>query len=103
MDPLRGSQWSAQATVAGFADAPPNDTLMAFAVRQRARGARCALDIGCGAGRNLVPLARDGWTIAGVDLSHPMIRAAANRVEADGLSNRTSLALAPMDVLPVAS
>ena len=103
MDPLRGSQWSAQATVAGFADAPPNETLLAFAARERARGARCALDVGCGAGRNLVPLARDGWTIAGVDLSHPMISAAASRVEADGLSDRTSLALAPMDALPVAS
>jgi SAM-dependent methyltransferase len=103
MDPLKGSNWSAPGTVAGFADSLPNETLMAFAAQERARGAARALDIGCGAGRNLVPLAREGWTLVGVDLSRPMIEAAAERVAAERLSNRVSLALAPMDALPVAT
>jgi 2-polyprenyl-3-methyl-5-hydroxy-6-metoxy-1,4-benzoquinol methylase len=38
-----------------------------------------ALDIGCGAGRNAIPLARLGWNVVGTDLSWPLLCAAANR------------------------
>lgn len=103
MDPLKGSNWSAPGTVTGFAESPPNETLITFAAHERGRGATCAVDVGCGAGRNLVPLARQGWAIVGVDLSRPMLEAAAARVAAEGLSGRASLLLAKMDVLPVAS
>ena len=75
---------------------------MALAATERDRGGMCAVDVGCGAGRNLVPLARQGWTVVGVDLSRPMIDAAAERVETDRLSSRAYLSLAPMDALPVA-
>ena len=102
MDPLQGSSWSAPGTVAGFADSPPNQTLMHFASVERARGARRAIDIGCGAGRNLIPLARAGWSIAGVDLSWPMLEAAGDRIAAEGLAANAALVLAPMDALPVA-
>jgi SAM-dependent methyltransferase len=102
MDPLTGSPWSAPGTVAGFADSPPNETLLHFAARERARGGRRVLDVGCGAGRNLVPLARDGWSVIGVDLSRPMLDAAAERVVAEGLGHTTGLALAPMHALPLA-
>jgi ubiquinone/menaquinone biosynthesis C-methylase UbiE len=101
MDPLRGSAWSAPEMVGGFARSSPNQTLLAFAARERAAGACAAIDIGCGAGRNLIPLARQGWTIAGVDLSRPMIEAAAARVREDGIAH-AALALAPMDALPFA-
>jgi SAM-dependent methyltransferase len=103
MDPLKGSNWSAPGTVAGFADSPPNERLMRFAAQQRARGGMLAVDVGCGAGRNLVPLAREGWTVVGVDLSRPMIDAAAERVAVEGLSRRVYLTLAPMQALPVAT
>lgn len=103
MDPLRGSTWSAPGTVAGFADSPPNRTLIQFAAQERLRGAADAIDIGCGAGRNLVPLAHQGWTILDVDLSRPMIETAAERIKADGLSRRARLALAPMDALPISN
>ncbi len=103
MDPLCGSTWSEPGTVAGFADAPPNEALMTFAARERRRGGRRAVDVGCGAGRNLIPLAHQGWTIVGVDLSRPMIDAAAGRLKAERLSDHARVALAPMDALPVAS
>lgn len=101
-DPLAGSAWSAPGTVAGFAQSPPNAVLMTFAERELRRGRRtCALDVGCGAGRNAVPLARLGWQVTGIDLSWPMLCAAAQRVRDDQLGDRVRLVLAPMDVLPV--
>jgi len=32
---------------------------------------RRVLDLGCGAGRNAIPLARLGWDVLGIDLSIP--------------------------------
>lgn len=93
--------WSRPQTVAGFVQSPPNATLMAFADRERARGATRLLDIGCGAARNAVPLARSGWTVLGTDTSWPMLEAAAGRVREEGLESRLFLAAAPMDHLPV--
>ena len=101
MDPLAGSQWSAPGTVAGFAQSAPNAVLMTFAEAElkRSRDAR-VLDIGCGAGRNALPLARLGWKVVGTDLSWPMLRAAANRTHDDGLAERLHVILAPMEHIP---
>jgi ubiquinone/menaquinone biosynthesis C-methylase UbiE len=71
------------------------------ATRERRRGARRALDIGCGAGRNAVPLASAGWDVLAIDLSWPMLGAAAERVARERPSGRVALALAPMEHLPV--
>jgi SAM-dependent methyltransferase len=102
MDPLAGSSWSAAATVAGFRTSPPNQTLLRFAEEELERVGRGRLvDIGCGAARNAVPLARLGWEVIGTDLSTPMLEAAAERVREAGLDARVRLALAPMDDLPV--
>jgi SAM-dependent methyltransferase len=99
-DPLAGSSWSTPSTVAGFVRAEGNATLLRFAEAERHRApAGLALDVGCGAGRNAVPLARQGWRVLGTDLSWPMLSAARDRVRGDGV--RLSLALAPMDALPV--
>jgi 2-polyprenyl-3-methyl-5-hydroxy-6-metoxy-1,4-benzoquinol methylase len=66
--------------VTGFASSPPNAVLMAFAVRELDRvGRGRLLDLGCGAGRNAVPLAGLGWDVTAVDLSMPMLGAAAGR------------------------
>ena len=101
VDPLAGSPWSAPGTVAGFARSAPNAVLMTFAEEelQRSGGGR-ALDIGCGAGRNAVPLARLGWKVVGTDLSWPMLGAAATRAREDRLDDRLHLILAPMESFP---
>jgi SAM-dependent methyltransferase len=104
MDPLAGSSWSQPATVAGFERGVPNDVLMRFASAERERAPRgLAVDIGCGAGRNSVPLAVQGWRVFGTDLSAPMLAAAARRAAAEGQTGHVQLSFASMDALPVRS
>ena len=104
MDPLAGSPWSTPDTVAGFVRSPPNSVLLSVAGNEFARvGAGRLLDIGCGAGRNAVPLASLGWDVLGTDLSWPMLLAASDRVAAVPAIGRLRLVLASMDSLPVST
>ena len=61
------------------------------------------LDIGCGAGRNAIPLARAGWRVVGIDLSLAMLTAAAARLPHESIAPRLQLLLARMEYLPFAS
>jgi SAM-dependent methyltransferase len=102
MDPLTGSPWNTPETVAGFATSAPNEILMRFAQDELRRcGGGRALDVGCGAGRNAVPLARMGWDVVGIDLSLPMLGAAAHRAGEERSGGRLHWLLAPMDAIPV--
>ena len=102
MDPLAGSAWSTPGTVAGFARSAPNAVLMRLAADALARRGRGrALDIGCGAARNALPLAQQGWDVLGLDLSGPMLRAAVDRARESGDARWLRFALAPMECLPV--
>jgi SAM-dependent methyltransferase len=52
--------------------------------------ARCGspiLELGCGTGRALVPLARQGYQITGVDISPAMLDIARHKIEVEGLAN----------------
>jgi len=101
MDPLAGTNWSAPSTVSGFAQSAPNAVLMGFAETEARRCAEGrALDLGCGAGRNAVPLAEAGWRVLGLDLSWPMLVAASARGAEAGLAHRLAWALAPMEAIP---
>jgi SAM-dependent methyltransferase len=101
MGPLRGSAWSDPTTVAGFAQSLPNARLVSFAEEElRRSGTLAVLDIGCGAGRNAIPLARLGCDVFGIDLSWPMLRSAFERTRGDQPAGRLYVALAPMDRLP---
>lgn len=101
-DPLAGSSWSAPGTVAGFAQSPPNEVLISFAAGELAHAeTQRAVDIGCGAGRNALPLARLGWRVLGTDLSWPMAIKAAERAATERLADRFHVVLAPMPSLPV--
>jgi SAM-dependent methyltransferase len=104
-DPPAGSGWSAPETVAGFAQSAPNAVLLRFAERERGRqrGKVRALDVGCGAARNAIPLIRLGWDVIGVDLSWPMLGAATQRARQEQIVDRLHLILAPMNRIPLRS
>lgn len=73
-------RWRSAGTVSGFASAPPNPKLVAWARGFVADGGcPLVLDIGCGAARNSIPLATLGCRVVGLDLSEPMLIAAADR------------------------
>jgi 2-polyprenyl-3-methyl-5-hydroxy-6-metoxy-1,4-benzoquinol methylase len=97
-DPLAGSPWSRPDTVARFTASEPNATLVQFAGTELGRTARRrALDLGCGAGRNALPLAALGWNVLGLDLSWPMLQAAGHRALEHQLDDRCKVALASVD------
>jgi SAM-dependent methyltransferase len=56
--------------------------------------ARCGspvLELACGTGRLLVPLARKGYDVTGVDVSEAMLERAQRKVTAEGLDRRVTL------------
>ena len=55
---------------------------------------RIAVDFGCGTGRNLVPLAEQGWRVVGVDLSLDML--GEYRTKAASLTQNEAVAIAPI-------
>ena len=96
-------RWSQPHTVAGFAASPPNQVLVDYVSSELARapGAR-VLDIGCGAWRNAVPIARLGCRVLGLDNAWPMLVAGRDRARADAdAAARAHFACARMDALPV--
>jgi SAM-dependent methyltransferase len=56
--------------------------------------ARCGspiLELGCGTGRVLLPLAREGYQVTGVDVSAAMLDRARRKLVAEGVTERVSL------------
>lgn len=56
--------------------------------------ARCSspiLELGCGTGRVLLPLARQGYQITGIDASAAMLDAARNKIAAEDLAERVNV------------
>ncbi len=108
MPPLADSPWSAPSVVAGFARSAPNPVLMRFAADELARRSVArseplrALDLGCGAGRNAVPLANLGFEVVGLDNSLPMLRGAQGRAGELAAGARLQLSAAGMDGIPFA-
>ena len=97
-------RWQAPELVESFRVNSPNDVLMRFARELKENHASNeplrALDIGGGAGRNAVPLARLGYSVTCIDLSAPMLRAAQRKRQEETPRNEMQLALSPMAPLP---
>ena len=53
----------------------------------REKGSKTILDVGCGAGRNAVFLAKEGFYVVGVDISLTALKLALERADSDGVRN----------------
>jgi len=99
--PPQPSPWDRPDTVRGFATSTPNPVLVEFVRRELHRAPDATvLDLGCGAGRNAVPLAALGSKVVGIDVSAPMLDAAARRDDAAGLARRVHWIRAMAEALP---
>ncbi|AKU90004.1 methyltransferase, putative [Vulgatibacter incomptus] len=76
-------------------EAEVRSILAALALRPAAR----ILDVGCGAGRHVLALAKQGYRVTGLDRSPELLASAASAREAEGLS--LELRLADMRSLPL--
>jgi ubiquinone/menaquinone biosynthesis C-methylase UbiE len=70
----------------------------ALPVFRRIKASRI-LDLGCGAGRNSIYLAKCGFDVVGVDISRSALRKAKSRFEAEGVEN-IAIVCASMTHLP---
>jgi SAM-dependent methyltransferase len=76
----------------------PHEKFDSLAEAMRKRGMRRVLDLGCGAGRHLVFLARQGFEMYGTDIDPRGLARARSWLKQEGLS--TYLAVADMGDLP---
>jgi ubiquinone/menaquinone biosynthesis C-methylase UbiE len=63
----------------------PSQELVAFIATMTFPRKKVALDVGCGAGREAIFLAQQGWDVIGVDLSTEALRIAAERAKDVGV------------------
>lgn len=64
----------------------------------RRRKVKCVLDLGCGAGRHCVLLAKNGFEVVGVDVSDSALKMAKKRTDDRGLENTAFLRAAMTDI-----
>ena len=60
------------------------------------------LELACGSGRLLIPLASEGYTLTGVDTSEKMLSLAQERLQEAGVSSRVTLVQQDMSALDLA-
>lgn len=83
---------------------PPNPEFLALLPLMKKAGCRRALDAGCGAGRHLLPLARTGFWVWGVDCEAAVLQGLKPRLEEEmAPTHRAYLAQADLRRLPFAA
>lgn len=85
MDDQRGV-WDAVYTREGDIFPTPHEDMEGLAEEMKRRGARTLLDLGCGSGRHVAHLARQGFSVAGLDGAPAGLTLAERRLRASGLA-----------------
>jgi SAM-dependent methyltransferase len=76
----------------------PNPEFLAVLPEARQAGVRFVLDAGCGAGRHLLPLAKEGFEVWGVDREAAVLQVLQAKIRGPGL--KAGLARADLRSLP---
>jgi ubiquinone/menaquinone biosynthesis C-methylase UbiE len=76
----------------------PDETVVRFAGSMRRRRKEAALDLACGAGRHVVYLAQQGFTVTGADISRTGLRMTRKKLEEPRLN--AALVRSAMNSLP---
>jgi SAM-dependent methyltransferase len=92
-----GHPWE-DAGLASLYDAFPFEADIPFYVELGREGGGDVLEAGCGTGRALVPLARAGLAVTGVDISPYMLAVAASKLAAEAPDVRERATLVPGDM-----
>lgn len=95
-----GHPWD-DAGLAALYDAFPFDGDLDFYIAEARRTGGPVLEAGCGTGRALLPLARAGLRVTGVDVSTAMLAIARDKVEADTPAVQSRVRLVPADMRTV--
>jgi len=83
-----------------FRQREPTWAVIRFAKLLKERGLRRVLDLGCGAGRHLVFLAKEGFEVFGLDSSPVALELSRERLAEEGLTARVELVQADMTRIP---
>src|SRR5437867_5727664 len=77
-------QWTDEKTVSKWLK--PGRKIVVLSRELKAKGFKRALDSGCGVGRHVVFLAREGWEAYGSDFSEPGVKRCREWLEKEGLT-----------------
>lgn len=83
-----------------FRQREPAWAVVRFAKLLKERGLRRVLDLGCGAGRHLAFLAKEGFEVVGLDSSPVALELSHRRLEEEGLIAQAELIRADMTKIP---
>lgn len=65
----------------------PSIVMKDFSTTLKKTHAKNVLDLGCGIGRNAIPLAKEGYFVTGVDISYLALQVAAKKIKVEGIKN----------------
>jgi ubiquinone/menaquinone biosynthesis C-methylase UbiE len=92
------SEWNGILREKVYRPEEPDEHVIRFAVRLKRRRALRILDLGCGAGRHLIYMAKQGFQAFGADFSESGLKMAKKRLGKEKL--RASLVRCDMKMLP---
>ena len=77
-------QWTERKTIEKWLN--PDPFLVSLARALRTQGFRRAFDLGCGVGRHVIFLAKEGYEVYGSDFSEPAVKYCQDWLQREGLS-----------------
>lgn len=81
-------------------NAPTHAFFNEFCAEHQPELGKEVLDIGCGRGRYLIPLAKQGFSLTGIDISRGMLQKAAEKLREQGLETDVKLVQGQSSSLP---